>query len=148
MSEPNKGAAAPAASSPKPAPVLAAGKAAGADKPGLEMTRPYGYHLEPILSKIQATSDQKVKITMVVMSYRSTIEPLREQYRTKQQQFIDSMLSGGAAETMMAQQVELGNLSNRISSKYCLMRLEIRRLLNPQQILEFESYGREHGWNH
>jgi hypothetical protein len=117
-------------------------------KPGLDFSRPYGYHLQPILDKINASQDQRVKITQVVVTYRSTIQPLRDQYREKQQDFIGSMISGSAAEMIMSKQVELGHLSSEITGKYCLMKLEIRRLLNPQQILQFESYGREHGWNH
>jgi hypothetical protein len=116
-------------------------------KAGLDLSKPYGYHLQPILDKINASSDQRVRITKVVVVYRSTIQPLRDQYKEKQQDFIGSMISGSAAETIMSKQVELGHLSSEITSKYCLMKLEIRRLLNPQQILLFESYGREHGWN-
>jgi hypothetical protein len=138
-------AAAPALKDPTQA---VPGKSAGAKSGGLDLSKPYGYHLEPILEKIQANTDQRQRITHIVVSYRTTIEPLRDQYKEKQQEFIGSMLSGGAAETVMARQVELGHLSSEITSKYCLMRLEIRRLLTPQQILQFESYGREHGWNH
>jgi Spy/CpxP family protein refolding chaperone len=116
-------------------------------KNGIDVTKPYGYHLQPILDKINASAEQREKITQVVMSYKATIQPLREQYKGKQQDFIGSMISGGAAETIMSKQVELGHLSSEITSKYCLMRLEIRRHLTPQQILQFESYGREHGWN-
>jgi Spy/CpxP family protein refolding chaperone len=133
-----------------PAPGTVPGRAAPAvpGKPGLDVSKPYGYHLQPILDKINASSDQRVKITKVVASYRSSLQPLRDHYKEKQQDFISSMISGDAAEAVMSKQVELGHMASEITSKYCLMRLEIRRVLTPQQILLFESYGREHGWNH
>ncbi|HEY9793399.1 MAG TPA: hypothetical protein V6D22_23565 [Candidatus Obscuribacterales bacterium] len=146
--EPNKAGAPATAAVGKSQNQATPGKAANEKSGGLDLSKPYGYHLEPILEKIQANTEQRQKISHIVISYRSTIEPLRDQYREKQQEFIGSMLSGGAAEMVMAKQVELGHLSSEITSKYCLMRLEIRRLLSPQQILQFESYGREHGWNH
>lgn len=114
----------------------------------IDVSKPYGYHLQPILDKIKATADQRQKISQVVQSYKSTIQPLRDQYKVRQQEFISLMVSGGAAESIMAKQVELGHLSSEITSKYCLMKLEIRHWLTPQQILQYESYGREHGWNH
>jgi Spy/CpxP family protein refolding chaperone len=120
--------------------------AAGGGK--LELNRPYGYHLKPILERINANPEQRDKIGHIVESYRSTIQPMRDQYKQKQQEFISAMVGGGSNETVMAKQLELGHLYSDIVSKYCLMRLEIRRLLSPQQILQFEAYGREHGWNH
>lgn len=113
----------------------------------IDVTSPYGSHLKPILDRIKATDDQRGKITHVVDGYRSRIQPLREQYKQKQNEFLTAMTSGGTAETIMTKQVELSHLSSEISSRYCLMRLEIRRLLTPQQILQFEAYAREHGWN-
>lgn len=114
---------------------------------GLDVSKPYGSHLKPILDRIKANSDQSSKIKHIVESYRSKIQPLREEYKQKRQDFLASMTSGGTAEIIMTKQVELSHLSSEISSRYCLMRLEIRRQLTPQQILEFEGYAREHGWN-
>ena len=137
----------PAGAEPsKPAASPADARKAGASGK-LDLSKPYGYHLQPILESIKASPEQREKITGIVMSYRSTIQPLRDQYKVKQQEFINVMVSGGATELIMAKQLELGHLYSDIVSKYCLMKLEIRRLLTPQQILQFESYGREHGWN-
>lgn len=113
----------------------------------LDVNKPYGSHLQPILDKIQANPTQRVKITQIVESYRTKIQPLRDEYKQKRQDFLSSMTSGSAAETIMTRQVELSHLSSEISSRYTLMRLEIRRQLTPQQILQFEDYAREHGWN-
>lgn len=113
----------------------------------LDVNKPYGSHLQPILDKIKANPSQKTKISQVVESYRTKIQPLRDEYKQKRQDFLISMTSGSAAETIMTRQVELSHLSSEISSRYTLMRLEIRRLLAPEQILLFEEYAREHGWN-
>src|SRR5581483_11602207 len=63
----------------------------------IDVTKPYGYHLQPILDKIKASPDQRQKITSIVQSYKSTIQPLRDQYKVRQQEFISLMVSGGAA---------------------------------------------------
>jgi hypothetical protein len=114
---------------------------------GLDVNKPYGSHLKPILDSIKASTDQRTKISQIVESYRNRIQPLREEYKQKQQEFLTSMTSGGAAETIMTKQVELSHLSSEITSRYTLMRLEIRRQLSPQQILQFEAYARQQGWN-
>lgn len=115
---------------------------------GLAMHHPYGYHLGPILDRIKANAEQRQKISVIVESFRSTIEPLRDQYRQKQQEFIQSMTSGATDEAIMESQVELAHLQSQISSNYTLMRLQVRRLLTPPQIEQFEAYRREHGWTH
>ncbi len=113
----------------------------------LDVSKPYGSHLQPILDKIKANPTQRTKISQIVESYRTKIQPLRDEYKQKRQEFLSSMTSGSAAETIMTRQVELSHLSSEISSRYTLMRLEIRRQLTPQQILQFEEYARDHGWN-
>ena len=113
-----------------------------------DVNKPYGSHLEPILSKIKASPDQRTKITQIVQSYKSRIQPLRDEYKLKRDEFIKYMVGGSTAELIMSKQLELGHLSSDMSSKYTLMRLEIRRLLSPEQVLLFEQYAREHGWNH
>jgi Spy/CpxP family protein refolding chaperone len=118
-----------------------------AKTPTLDVSKPYGYHIEPILKKIKANDDQRLKIKNVVQSYRSKIQPLRDEYKIKRQEFITVMTGGGASETIMAKQMELSRLASEITSKYTLMRLEIRRVLSPPQILLLEEYAREHGWN-
>lgn len=120
---------------------------AGLRTPTIDVSKPYGYHLEPILQKIKATPDQRTKIVVVVQSYRSKIQPLRDEYKQRRQEFITVMTGGAAAETIMAKQVELSHLASDITSKYTLMRLEVRRIMTPQQILQFEDYARQHGWN-
>src|SRR5256885_864809 len=58
------------------------------------MSRPYGSHLEPILQKINATTDQRQKITTIVQNFRPKIEPLRQEYRVKSQQFLQLIVTG------------------------------------------------------
>lgn len=114
----------------------------------IDVSKPYGSHLQPILDKVKANGDQKTKISQIVESFKSRIQPLRDEYKQKRQDFLTAMTSGGTAENIMTKQVELSHLSSEISSRYCLMRLEIRRQLTPQQILLFEDYARQNGWNH
>lgn len=137
---PQTGSAASPSNKTSSVPVLGGSK-------GMDVSRPYGSHLKPILDRIKATPDQRVKIGSIVESYRSRIQPLREEYKQKQTEFLTSMTSGGTAETIMTKQVELSHLSSEINSRYYLMRLEVRRQLTPAQILQFEAYAREHNWN-
>lgn len=134
-------------------PSLVPASASDKKKPGLgkaatlDVSKPYGFHLQPILDKIKADDQQRKRISEIVASYKTKIQPLRDDYKVKRQEFLSSMFSGGAAETIMSRQMELSHLSSDITSKYCMMRLEIRRALSPQQILLYESYSREQGWN-
>jgi flagellar biosynthesis chaperone FliJ len=114
---------------------------------GLDVSKPYGSHLKPILDRIKASDEQRTKISQIVESYRSRIQPLRDEYKQRRESFLASMTSGATAETIMTRQVELSHLSSEITSRYTLMRLEVRRQLTPQQILQFEAYARENGWN-
>lgn len=129
------------------APVLGVPGVFGASKTNLDFSRPYGYHLQPILEKIKASPEQREKIIVVVQSYRAKIQPLRDEYKLKRQEFVAVMTSGAPAETIMAKQVELSHLASEITNRYTLMRLDMRRVMNPQQILLFEDYARQHGWN-
>ena len=112
----------------------------------MDFSKPYGSHLQPILTKINANADQKVKITSIVQSYKSKLEPMRQEYRKCREEFLNCITTGSSAETVMQKQVELGHLSSDISSTYTLMRLEIRRLLKPEQVIQYEWYCRKQGW--
>jgi hypothetical protein len=117
-------------------------------KSGLDLSHPYGYYLEPILEKIKATPDQRKRITKIVFSYKAKIQPLRDQYKQTKQEFWDGMLNGHPAETVMTKEIEMSHLESDIVSKYCLMRLEIRKNLKTDQIIVFEQYCRQQGWMH
>lgn len=107
---------------------------------------PYGSHLNPILEKICATPDQRKRLAGIVESYKPKIEPLRAEYKQKSKEFINDIISGQPAEVIMARQGELNNLHGVISTQYSLMRLEIRRMLSPQQCKLFEEYRLSQGW--
>lgn len=113
---------------------------------GKSFKQPYGSHLEPILKTIAATADQRKKITAVVQNYKPKIQPLREQYNQKRDEFLKSVCDGKEAELIMTQQVELGRLHSDIVSQYTFMRLEIRRFLTPDQIVLLEKYRKQQGW--
>jgi hypothetical protein len=111
-----------------------------------KFSKPYGSHLKPLLQRIQASPEQERRISMIVESYRSKIEPLRQSYKDKNQDFLKSVLSGMSPEIVMSKQIELGHLYCDISSQYCLLGLEVRRILNPEQIIKYEQYKREQDW--
>jgi Spy/CpxP family protein refolding chaperone len=117
-----------------------------ASVPAKGFDKPYGYHLQPILSKIGASDSQRKQITVIVEQYRPKLEPMRVEYRQKSREFIDFIITGKPAEVIMARQVELNNLYGVIITQYSLMRLEIRRLLSPQQCMKYEEYRQTQGW--
>lgn len=114
---------------------------------GKSFKQPYGSHLEPILVKIAATPDQRKNITAVFLSYKPKLQPLRDQYNVKRDEFLKSLCDGKDAAVVMSQQVELGRLYSDITSQYTFMRLDIRRYLSPNQIVLFEQYRKQQGWN-
>jgi len=115
---------------------------AAADK----LKQPHGSHLEPILRKIHANADQRCKITVIVTNYRPKIEPLRQEYRQKSQEFIDYIITGQPAEKVISRQSELNHLYGAIVTQYSMMRLEIRKVLTPEQSRLYEEYRRQQGW--
>lgn len=118
-------------------------------KPGIDtsMTRhPYGFHLQQILVRINATPPQQQQIAAVVEAHRPKIEPLREEYRQKSEEFITLICTGKPAEIVMSRQTQLNQIHNEITNEYCLMRIEIRRLLQPEQWGLFQDYSRQQGW--
>jgi Spy/CpxP family protein refolding chaperone len=118
-------------------------------KPGIDTSmgrHPYGYHLKRILIKINARPPQQEKIGAIVESHRPKLEPLREEYRQKSEEFLTLICTGKPAEVVMSRQNELNQLHNEIINEYCLMRLEIRRLLDANQWELFQDYSRQQGW--
>lgn len=119
----------------------------GADgKPTAAFSKPYGYYLNPMLDHIQANPDQRTKISLVLQNYRGRLEPLRNEYNTKRQEFLTNVVKGVSSDVIMAQQIKIGHLYEEITSHYCQMSLEVRRLLNPDQIVRYEEFKRQRGW--
>lgn len=108
---------------------------------------PHGSHLEPILRKINASPEQRVRITTIVTSFKPKIEPLRQEYRLKSQEFINCLVTGEPAEAVMARMGELNHLYGSIVTQYSLMRLEIRKVLTPDQRKAYEEYRHQQGWD-
>lgn len=109
-------------------------------------SKPYGSYLAPILEHIHADPDQRTKITAIVQSYRGRIEPLTLEYKQKNQEFLANVLHGQAPELIMGEQTALGRLYSEITLYYCQMSLEVRRTLNPEQIVRYEEFKRQQGW--
>lgn len=106
----------------------------------------YGSHLEPILKTINATPDQRVKISAVVNEFKPKIEPSLTKYRETRDQFLQCMITGKASEDIMSKQDEMNQLSSQINSQYMMMNLKVRKLLRPDQVEPYENYRRKQGW--
>ena len=106
----------------------------------------YGSHLVPILNTVNATSEQRQRITEIFVSHKPKIEPLKQEYRQKSQEFIDCIVSGKPSELVMYEQSELNRLHGQIASQYSLIQLEIRKVLTPQQWKMFQEYKQKEGW--
>jgi hypothetical protein len=109
-------------------------------------SKPYGYYLNPILEHIQANPDQRVKITAIVQSFRGRIQPMTEEYRQKNKEFLDNVAHGRAPELIMEQQIQVGRLYSDITLAYCQMSLEVRKVLSADQIVRYEEFKRAQGW--
>lgn len=112
-----------------------------------KFSKPYGYYLNPLLDYIRSNDDQRVKITAIVQSYRGRLEPLRNQYRQKNQVFLNNVAKGQSSEQIMDEQTQLGRLYSEINLYYCQMGLEVRKVLNPDQIIRYEEFKRQQGWS-
>ncbi|CAN5474547.1 hypothetical protein BH10CYA1_BH10CYA1_50050 [soil metagenome] len=106
----------------------------------------YGSHLEPILKTINASPDQRDKISAVVNEFKPKIEPSIVKYHEKRDQFLQSMVSGKASEDIMSKQDEMNQLSSQINSQYMVMNLKVRKLLKPDQVEPYENYRKKQGW--
>lgn len=111
------------------------------------LSSPHGSHLEPILARIGANPEQRKSITTIVMSYKPRLDPLKQEYRQKSNEFLDYIVTGKPADVVMARQGELNNLYSVIIMEYSRMRLEIRKQLTPDQCKKFEEYRRQQGWS-
>lgn len=138
-------APAPALSQQTPAPPAV--KPADVLSTAEKFREPHGSHLEPILRKINASPEQRVRITTIVTSFKPKIEPLRQEYRLKSQEFINCLVTGEPAEAVMARMGELNQLYGSIVTQYSLMRLEIRKVLTPDQRKAYEEYRHQQGWD-
>ena len=126
---------------------------AGADKAAdsvmahaSQMSQKHGSHLQPILAKIGATPQQRESITMIVMTHKPKLEPLRQEYKIKSQEFLDFIITGKPDDVIMSRQTELNQLYSTIVTQYSQMRIEIRKHLTPDQCVKFEEYRRAQGW--
>lgn len=108
----------------------------------------YGSHLQAILTAIQATPDQRKKITEILEEFRPKIVPLKTEYKRKQAEFLQTMIAGRAPEDLMLKQEAMNEVQSRIINEYCAMNLKVRRLLNPHQCEQYENYRHQQGWTH
>lgn len=109
-------------------------------------SKPYGFYLNPILEHIHANPDQRTKITAILQSYRGRLEPLRNEYKQKNQELLNKLSHGDKPEEIMNEQTHLGRLYTEITTNYCQMSLEVRKQLDPGQIVLYEEFKRKQGW--
>lgn len=108
--------------------------------------KPYGYYVNPILQAVKADDDQRKKITHVVEELRPIIEPLRKKFKAKQSAFLSGMATGASAEDLLVAQRELGQIRGEINDQYLLMRLRVRKLLQPSQLPAYDDFLAHKGW--
>ena len=106
----------------------------------------YGSHLAPILKCVNASADQRVKITAIVLEFRPKIEPSLLKYKEKRDQFLSAIMTGKPAEDIMTKQEEVNQLFSLVTNQYCMMHLKVRKCLNPEQITAYEAYRKQQGW--
>jgi len=106
----------------------------------------YGSHLEPILKCVNATPEQRAKITAILKEFRPKIEPIMIEFREKRDQFLAAITSGKSAEDIMLKQDEVGQLRSHITNEYCVMHLKVRQCLNAEQVTAYEQYRHSQGW--
>lgn len=108
--------------------------------------KPYGFYVKPILEAVKANDDQRKKITQIVEELRPTIEPLRKKFKEKQAAFLSGMAKGSSAEDLLCAQRELGQIRSEINDQYLLMRLRVRKLLQPAQTYAYDDFLARQGW--
>jgi len=108
--------------------------------------KPYGYYVNPILEAVKANDEQRKKIVAIVEEMRPTIEPLRKKFKEKQITFLSGMTTGASAEDLLCAQRELGQIRGEINDQYLLMRLRIRKLLQPAQQVAYDEFLSRKGW--
>ena len=108
--------------------------------------KPYGYYTPFILNAVKATDDQRKKITAIVEELRPTIEPLRKKFKEKQAVFLGGMATGASAEDLLCAQRELGQIRGEINDQYLLLRLRVRKLLDPAQQNAYDDFLAKQGW--
>ncbi len=108
--------------------------------------KPYGYYTPFILDAVKANEDQRKKITAIVEELRPTIEPLRKKFKEKQSVFLTGMSTGASAEDLLCAQRELGQIRGEINDHYLLMRLRVRKLLDPNQQNLYDDFLSKQGW--
>lgn len=106
----------------------------------------YGYYTPQILDAVKANQDQRKKITAIVDELRPTIEPLHKKFKEKQAVFLSGMATGASAEDLLCAQRELGQIRGEINDQYLLMRLRVRKLLDPNQQNLYADFLSRQGW--
>lgn len=110
--------------------------------------KPFGYYTTPILDAVNADENQRKKITAIVEELRPVIEPLKKKFKEKQSAFLGGMSSGATAEDLLTSQRELGRIRGEINDQYLLLRLRIRKVLQPQQMALYDDFLVKQGWRH
>lgn len=111
-----------------------------------QFSKPYGFYLSPMLIHIKANDEQKSKIKVIVESYRGRIEPLRNEYRQKNQELLAKLSKSETSANILNDQMQLGRLYTDINLYYCQMSLEVRKVLSAEQIVLYEEFKKQQGW--
>lgn len=106
----------------------------------------FGAHLEPILTTVSASKEQRKEITAIVEDFKAKIVPLRNRHDELREEFFKTLTSGQSGETVLATQSEFIRAQNDLSTQYLALRLKIQQVLTPEQNQKFAEYRQNQGW--
>jgi len=108
--------------------------------PGIGMNR--GHHHDAVWSKLNLTDEQKTKIEALMTARQKEIRPLSEKMFDKSVALRRLWLQGNPdKDKILALQKEVRALRDQIQDKSTVLRLEIRKLLTPEQQEKLANYG-------
>ena len=91
-----------------------------------------------LLHALQLTDAQKAQVHEAFVTYRTTVQPLREELRTTRQQLVDLLLSPTAldATALQAVQQHLATLQGDLLQAHVAFAQAIRSSLTPAQLTQ------------
>lgn len=104
----------------------------------------YGYGIHPVAN---LTPEQSTKIQAIQQGHLKEIAPLQQQLLAKKMELRACWLSQNPDQAKInALQKDILNLSTRIQEKATNARLEMRKVLTPQQQAQLTAYGQGMGY--
>ena len=108
--------------------------------------RGHGYHREARLQKLNLTDEQKAKIEKLQIAHQKEIKPIREKMFDKSVELRRMWLQTNPdKDKIIALQKEVRTLRDQLQDKSTEQRLELRKLLTPEQQEKLVNSGWDKG---